>query len=75
VLAVQSGGLALDVTNDVSGLLQKCIADTVPYYEISFEAPSSERADEYHHLEIQLTKPGLIARTRQGYYAQPSPRN
>jgi VWFA-related protein len=75
VLAVQSGGLVLDFNNDVSALLQKCLSDVAPYYEISFVPTPAERPDEYHHLEIKLAKPGLTARTRQGYYAQPAPHN
>jgi VWFA-related protein len=75
VLAIQSGGLALNFNNDVASLLRECLADTAPYYEISFDPAPAEQRDEYHHLEIQLAKPGLTARTRQGYYAQPSPRD
>jgi VWFA-related protein len=75
VFAVQSGGLVLDSDNDVAALLQQCISDVAPYYEISFAASAAERPDEYHHLEIQLAKPGLTARTRQGYYAQPATHN
>jgi VWFA-related protein len=73
VLAIQSGGLALNSTNNIAGLLQECVADSAPYYEISFDPPQAERRDEYHHLEVKLAKPGLTARTRQGYYAQPLP--
>lgn len=72
VFAVQSGGLVLDFNNDVASLLQQCISDIAPYYEISFAAAAAERPDEYHHLEIKIAKPGLTARTRQGYYAQPA---
>jgi VWFA-related protein len=75
VLALQSGGLELDFNNDLAGLLQECISDVAPYYEISFAAPAAERPDEYHRIEIKVAKPGLTARTRQGYYAQPTPRN
>ena len=71
VLAVQSGGLALDLNNDLAALLQECMSDVAPYYEISFATDLVERPDEYHQLEIKLAKPGLTARTRQGYYAQP----
>jgi VWFA-related protein len=71
VLAVQSGGLAFSSNNDVADLLRKCLAESVPYYEISFDAPAGGKRDEYHQLEIRLSKPGLTARTRQGYYAQP----
>lgn len=75
VLAIQSGGLALDSTNDIAGALQECVADAVPYYEISFDPPPAAKPNEYHQLEIKIAKPSLIARTRHGYYAQPSPSN
>ena len=73
VLAIQSGGLALPSSNDIAHLLQECLADSTPYYEISLEPPRVAKPNEYHHLEIKVAKPGLIARTRQGYYAQPLP--
>jgi VWFA-related protein len=69
VLAVQSGGLAFDSTNDIAGALQNCLADTVPYYEISFASAPAEKPDEYHQLEIKVSRPGLVARTRTGYYS------
>jgi VWFA-related protein len=75
VLAVQSGGLALELNNDLTALLQECISDVAPYYEITFDAAPAERPDEYHQLEIKLGKPGLTAHTRQGYYAQLLPKN
>jgi len=75
VLAIQSGGLALEFNNDLTALLQQCISDIAPYYELSFVAAPAERPDEYHHVEIKLAKSGLIARTSQGYYAQPAPHN
>jgi VWFA-related protein len=71
VLAVQSGGLALNSDNDIAALLQKCMADAKVYYEMSFDAPPADHRDEYHSLDVRVSKPGLTARTRQGYYAQP----
>jgi VWFA-related protein len=73
VLALQSGGLALDYSNDIPGLLRKCLADAAPYYEISFDSPPAKQPDTYHQIEIKLAQPGLKARTREGYYAQPLP--
>jgi VWFA-related protein len=70
VLATQSGGMVLDSTG-VAGLLQQCIADTQTYYELTFNAQRADRRDEYHQIEVQVAKPGLVARTSQGYYAQP----
>ena len=73
VVAIHSGGLALGPDNDIAGLVQKCVADSAPYYEISFEPQAPEGPDEYHHLEIKVATPGLTARTREEYYAQPTP--
>lgn len=75
VLAIQSGGLALVSNNEITKALQESLADSAPYYEISFDPAPAERPNEYHQLEIRLAQHGLAARTRQGYYAQPSPRN
>jgi VWFA-related protein len=74
VIATQSGGLALDFNNDVAALLRQSLADTQAYYELSFDAPEADKPNEYHQLEVKVAKPGLTARTRRGYYAQPAPR-
>jgi VWFA-related protein len=73
VLATQNGGLALHPGNDLASELRKCLDDTTAFYEISFEPAITDRPNEYHHLEIRVAKPGLTARTRQGYYSQPWP--
>jgi VWFA-related protein len=70
VIATQSGGLTTS-GNDIAGLIKQCLADTQAYYEISFAPPLDQKQDEYHHLEVHVAKPGLTARTRQGYYSQP----
>jgi VWFA-related protein len=71
VLATQSGGMALGPSNDITALLQKSIADAESYYEISFDSPTDGRPNQYHYLEIRIARPGLTARTRQGYYSNP----
>lgn len=67
----QSGGLALHPGNDMASTLRRCVADATAYYEISFSPANAAQPDEYHHLEIRVAKPGLNARTTQGYYSQP----
>jgi VWFA-related protein len=71
VLAIQSGGLAIESNSDVAGMLERCLTDLESWYEISFDSPAAERPNEYHHVEVRVDKPGLNARTRDGYYAQP----
>jgi len=70
VLASQSGGTALN-SNDTGALLQRAYADLDNYYEITFDAAVTETRDAYRHVEVKVDKPGMIARTRDGYYAQP----
>ena len=71
VLAVQSGGKALNSSNDIVRQIGSCIADAHAWYTVSFDSPPADGPDEYHKLEIKVDKPGLTARTNTGYYAQP----
>jgi VWFA-related protein len=70
VLAEQSGGLVLNGNNDLAAMVEKCVADAKSYYEISFQGSMDEKT-VYHKVEVKVDKPGLVARTRQGYYAEP----
>jgi VWFA-related protein len=71
VIAVQSGGLVLNSTNDLTSFIERCAADAPYYYVVSFNAPRADHRDEYHSLEIKVDRPKVEARTRTGYYAQP----
>lgn len=72
VIAEQSGGLVLDASNDIAGLLTRSFAQTKAFYEIGFEAAPGEHDNEYHQVQVQVAKPGLVAHTTQGYYARPT---
>lgn len=71
VLATQSGGKALNSNNDLTQLIASCVVDVKAYYTLAFDALPSDHPDEYHSLDVKVDKPGLIVRTRTGYYAQP----
>jgi len=73
VLAFQSGGLAIESNSDVAGMIQRCLLDAKSWYEIGFDPAPADKPDEYHHLEIRVDRPGLVVRTRDGYYANPEP--
>lgn len=70
VLAVQSGGRALNTSNDVAGSIATCLADAKAYYTLSFDSAAADHPNEYHGLQVKIGKPGLTAHTRTGYYAQ-----
>lgn len=71
VLAIQSGGLVSVGNSDVAAMIQKCIADANSWYEITFDPPPPDKPNQYHHIEVRLDQPGLVARTHNGYYANP----
>jgi VWFA-related protein len=71
VLATQTGGQVLFGSYDIASLIDRCAADANAYYVLSFNPPPASHPNEYRGIEIQINKPGLKARTRTGYYAQP----
>lgn len=71
VLAVQSGGLAIEGNSDVAGMIQRCVTDLHSWYEIGFDPLPGDKPNEYHHIEVKVDRPGMVARTRDGYYANP----
>jgi len=71
VLAVQSGGLAVNPDNDLTTQINRCVQDAQTFYTLSFDPPHAAQANEYHDLKVLVGQPGLTARTRTGYYNQP----
>jgi VWFA-related protein len=71
VLAVQSGGRVLNSSNDLAAALADCVSDAASFYVLSFAAALPDQPNEYHSLQVRVDKPGITARTRTGYYAQP----
>lgn len=71
VLAIQSGGRTITSNSDVTGNLEKCVDEARSMYEVTFTPAPAERPDEFHPLQVTITNPGITARARNGYYAQP----
>ena len=71
VLATQTGGRVITMSNDVANAIAGCLLDAKAYYILSFESPPADHPNEYHSLQIKIDRPKLIARTSTGYYAQP----
>jgi len=71
VLAVQSGGMVASRSNDVAAEIANCLEEGKASYTIAYDALPSEQPNEYRWLEVKVGKPGMVARTTSGYYAQP----
>jgi hypothetical protein len=71
VLATQTGGLVLNSSNDIPAQVQQCIEDAAAFYELTFAPAPADKPNEYRSIELKVARPGLTARTTQGYYVQP----
>lgn len=72
ILAIQSGGQALYLSNNMSSLITKCLDESKSYYTLTFNPPAGDHPTEYHSVEVQVDKPGAKARTRTVYYSNPA---
>lgn len=71
VLAIQSGGLVLDESQNIPQAIEHLIQDASAFYTISFDPPHAASIDEYHDLKLTVDRPGSTTRTSTGYYNQP----
>ncbi len=51
--------------------IERSLTDANSWYEIAFDPLPADKPNEYHHIEIKVDHPGLVARTRDGYYSNP----
>lgn len=72
VLAIHSGGLVFEPSNDIQHNLDAVAAEASPYYTLAFQPPSPDQHDAYHALAVRVDEKGLTARTVTGYYNDPS---
>lgn len=71
VIAQHSGGLVLNGSNDIAGLIQHTVALTKAGYELTFTPAPGEHANEFHELQLKLRRPGQTVHAIAGYYARP----
>jgi hypothetical protein len=71
VLAVQSGGRVLEASHDLDSQIDGCVEEASSFYALSFDPAHADQPNEYHDLKIQVSTPGLTARSDTGYYDQP----
>jgi hypothetical protein len=73
VLAVHTGGEAINFGNDVPAEISNCIDDASAFYVVTIPRArtTTEKPDVLHSIQVKLTDPSLKPRTQFGYYAQP----
>ena len=70
-LAVQSGGRVVIASDDPVRQMNDFVESVQTSYTLTFDPPLATHADDYHTLKVEMSRPGLIARTSSGYYDQP----
>ncbi|HEX8148457.1 MAG TPA: VWA domain-containing protein [Pyrinomonadaceae bacterium] len=72
-LAEETGGVAYVNSNDIGGGVRRALEDQRGYYLIGYRPeegtfdPDTGRM-RYHKLSLNVTRPGLKVRTRQGFF-------
>jgi len=70
-LAVSTGGVLVANTNDLGTEMKTITEDFRSHYELSY-TPSNRIYDgSFRKIEIKIKRPGLSARSREGYFALP----
>ncbi|MGA7522197.1 MAG: VWA domain-containing protein [Acidobacteriaceae bacterium] len=71
VLAEESGGQVIDRSFDLVEALNQCVREAGTYYALSFDPAPAAYEEEYHTIQVKVSRPGLTARTTTGYYGEP----
>src|SRR5712692_6301107 len=70
VLADETGGFAAVNRNDFSTAFERIVVDNSSYYVLAYYPPTTDkRAGRFHKIEVRVSRPGLIVRSRKGYAA------
>jgi Ca-activated chloride channel homolog len=68
-LAEYSGGSTFDGMQDLSYAFAEVAKELSNQYSIGYYSSDNKRDGKFRKVEVKLTKPGLKARTKKGYFA------
>lgn len=69
-MAQATGGRAVLNTNDIGGALDELVTDFGSYYSLGITTePAGD--ESYHRIQVEVKRPGLTVRHRQGYVTKP----
>jgi len=68
-LADETGGFAAVNRNDFTNAFDRIVRDNSSYYVLAYYPPSDKRDGKFHRIDVKVTRPGLVVRSRRGYNA------
>lgn len=74
-VAEETGGLALYGSNDLTALVRRAIDHGSHFYTLSYAPPKPKEDGHYHHIQVEVNKPGLHLVYRKGYNAEDPPQH
>jgi len=69
-LAEYSGGLTFDGNEDLRYAFSEVAKELASQYSIGYYSTNQKRDGKFRKVEVRLNKPGLVARTKKGYYTK-----
>jgi Ca-activated chloride channel homolog len=69
-LAEYSGGLMFDSMQDLSNAFAEVAKELASQYSIGYYSTDNRHNGKFRNVEVRLNKPGLVARTKKGYFAK-----
>jgi len=70
-VAGDTGGLAINNTNDLGAGLARVVEEVGQYYEVVYEPPRPEPDGRFRRITTKAMRKGVRLRTRSGYFANP----
>ena len=69
-LAENSGGLLFDGMNNLESAFSEVARELASQYSIGYYSSDERRDGKFRKVQVKLTKPDLVARTKKGYYTK-----
>jgi VWFA-related protein len=70
-LAEDTGGIAIDNTNDARVPLRHVMEEVRAHYEAAYAPTSSNYDGHFRTIEVRVHRPGIRLQSRKGYFALP----
>ena len=69
MLTLETGGIFVHNNNDLYSGIKTAVDQQTFYYILTYASPETKNDGRYHRIKVEVTRPGLKVRYREGYYA------
>jgi VWFA-related protein len=68
-VASETGGIFFHNNNDLCAGIKRAVDHETFYYILTYSSPSTQNDGRYHKIKLELSRPGVKLKYREGYYA------